>query len=203
MTLKELVIIFSFVFITPAFAQGYYDPVKPNEFGCLEREWGQINPTEADKKFDIENDFDEDGNRISCRNFITPTELNNFFMEIKTAVQHKNKEMLAELIKYPTTTLLDGMVDVAPGERSKVNSRPIKNKQDFLENYDKIMLPTTIKIIQCIQLNNIFAHPYMGTGTTAGEFWFYKHIDTRKLSIYRLSSSPENDKHWLDKKCEW
>ena len=195
--------IFSFVCITPAFAQNYFDPVPPSELGCLEREWGQINPTEADKKFDIENDFDKYGERISCKNFITPTELNNFFTKMKKAVQHRDKEAVADLIPFPIRSSLDGMEDVPEGSRAKSRSRNIKNKQEFIESYDDIMLPTTIKIVQCLQLDNMMAHPNQGPATTLGEIWFYRDFDTRKLSIYRLSSSPEEHKHWLDKECSW
>ena len=203
MTIKLMIVIYSFVFIIPAIAQDYYDPVQPNEFGCLEREWGEINPSEADKEFDIANDFDKYGERISCRNYITPTELNNFFIKIKKAVQNDDKETIAELILYPSHTLLDGREKPNEQNIRKSKSRDIKDKQDFIEHWDEIMLPTTVKIIQCMQLNTIFAHPYMGTGTTAGEIWIYRDVDTRELSLYRLSSSPENDKHWLDQECSW
>ena len=203
MATKLLIVIYSFVLITSAFAQDYYDPVQPNELGCLEREWGEINPTEADKQFDIENDFDESGERISCRNYITPTELNNFFVKIKKAVQQRDKEALADLIRFPSHTLLDGREKPNEQNIRKSKSRDIKDKQDFIEHYDEIMIATTIKIIQCMQLNNIFAHPYMGTGTTAGEIWIYKDVDTRELSVNRLSSRPEDDKHWLDQECSW
>ena len=64
MATKLLIVIYSFVFITSAFAQDYHDPVQPNELGCLEREWGEINPTEADKQFDIEQFFCQ--NKKSC-----------------------------------------------------------------------------------------------------------------------------------------
>lgn len=203
MTLKHLILLFPFVFSMSAYSQGQFDPVKPNEFGCLQREWAQISPTEVEKAFDIANDFDDSGERISCNNFITPTELNNFFVKVKRAVKENNKEALADLVLYPTRTLLDGMENIPEGNRDKVKSRDIKDKKYFIDHYDEIMLPTTIKIIQCLQLNTIFAHPYMGTGTHAGEFWFYRDVDTRKLSIYRLSSRPETDKHWLEKDCSW
>ncbi|MEZ5759186.1 MAG: hypothetical protein R3D86_13280 [Emcibacteraceae bacterium] len=203
----SLLLIWGFI-VFPGYAQEQMKSqddkiVKSLDLGCLPREWAEINPTETEKLFDIENDFDEDGRRISCNNYITPTELNNFFKKVKEATRTNNREALADLIHFPTITLLDGMVENPPDNRATSNSMEIKNKHDFIELYDKIMLPTTVKIIQCMQLNKIFAHPYMGTGTTAGEIWINRDADSRKLSILRLSSRPETDKHWLDEKCSW
>lgn len=199
--MKHLLLIF--ILTATANAQAQSDPVQAVDMGCLEEEWAQINPSEEDKKFDIENDFDKQGNRISCKNYITPTELNAFFSALKNTIKNNNKEGVADLIRFPIRTTLDGMADVPKGTRAKVNSRKIKDRVEFIEKYDEIMLPTTIKIIQCMQLNTIIAIPAYGTGTDLGELWFDHAYGTRETLMITLSSSPDDDKHWLDKKCSW
>lgn len=199
--MKHLVLIF--IFTTIANAQGQPDPAQTAGLGCLEEQWAQINPSDEDKKFDIENDFDGFGNRISCKNYITPTELNIFLLSLKNAVKNKNKEDVAELIKFPLRTSLDGMAEVPKGARAMGNGKIIRDKKQFIAQYDEIMLPTSIKIIQCMQLNTIFSHAAYGTGSHSGEIWLNHAYGTRDTKVVSFSSSPETDKHWLEKECSW
>lgn len=196
-------LILFFLLTISANSQGQSGPDHTVDLGCLEEQWAQINPSEEDKNFDIENDFDKQGNRISCKNYITPSELNRYFIALKTAVKNKNKEDVADLIRFPIITKLDGMVDVSEGARAKVNSKKIQNSVEFIEQYDEIMLPTTIKIIQCMQLNNMMSIPIYGIGTDLGELWFEHAYGTRETLMISISSSPETDKHWLEKECSW
>ncbi|MCB2089879.1 MAG: hypothetical protein KDF58_00420 [Alphaproteobacteria bacterium] len=203
----SLLLILGFI-VFPGFAQEQMKPQddkseKTLDLGCLPREWAEINPTETEKLFDVENDLDKYGVRISCMGHSTPTELNKFFKKVKDATKTEDREALADLIKFPISSLIDGEYEDKLNNRTIINSMVIKDRRDFIDNYENIMLPTTVKIIQCMSLKNIFVHFSQGIATEAGEIWFYPKRGTRELQIIRLSSSPEADKHWLDKKCSW
>ncbi|MCP5381720.1 MAG: hypothetical protein H6912_05065 [Kordiimonadaceae bacterium] len=207
MRLISILLIWEFI-VFPGYAQEQMKSqddkiVKSLDLGCLPREWAGINPTETEKLFDIENDRDKYGDRISCNNHITPTEIYKFFVKVKEATRTKNREALADLIKFPISSLIDGEYEDKLNNRKIINSMVVEDRRDFIDNYENIMLPTTVKIIQCMQLHNIMSHPSQGIATEVGEIWFYPKRGTRELQIIRLSSSPEADKHWLDEKCSW
>ena len=96
--------------------------------------------------------------RYSLQN-VTTTEAETFAKKVKKAIIERNKKWLSDNIHYPITLNFNGK-----------QKRTIKNKKEFLRNYDIIFHSTFIKKVKEFECVDMFCN-YQGLMLGAGEIW--------------------------------
>ena len=84
----------------------------------------------------------------------------DFLLEIQNSLRTGNKEKLASLVYYPITIRLEGNQDTE-----------IKNAEEFIANYDKIVTPEWKTIILAQEPARLFTN-WQGVMVHRGELWF-------------------------------
>jgi hypothetical protein len=85
--------------------------------------------------------------------------LEGFMKKVKNAIVKGDKTWLSERIKYPLVTYLDGKTSVT-----------IKNKNQFLQDFDRIIHPGYRERVKGLCTCNLFAN-YRGAMAGNGEIW--------------------------------
>lgn len=83
----------------------------------------------------------------------------SFFDQLKRDIAQENKDLVAAVVKYPLEVDLEG------------KRAAIKNKQQFIQNYDIIITPKVKKAVATEQFVGMFSN-YRGMMFGNGEIWF-------------------------------
>ncbi|MDF2541745.1 MAG: hypothetical protein K0S47_1463 [Herbinix sp.] len=118
----------------------------------------------------------QDMNRYAVAGIDDPSEFETTFHVLQELIANDKKAEIAEYIAYPISITIDG---------EKVE---IKNEEDFLVNYDKIMTEAVKKAFLDQKVEETFVN-YQGVSVGSGVIWISQIPDQKqKYSIYGINN---------------
>jgi len=176
--------------------------VSAGEQGCLKDRWEEVSSNDKDKEFDLKHDLDKDGGNYSCNSYLSAAEINMFLSELKDAIKANDVKSVAEMVRYPLNVALDETFIDNEGHQ-KHSSFDVKDKQEFIDNYNKIMTASVRKIVDCSTLKNMFAMPSQGVLMANGEFIFGRNfnLEKRTIHIFSVIAGKRSHEKWLHANC--
>lgn len=101
-----------------------------------------------------------------------------FLKELQQYVSDKNQEKISELVAYPIKVKIKSV------------NKTIRDKKEFIENYEKILTPKILKVISDQKYENLFVN-YEGIMIGNGEIWFSgvcKNTDCKEIKITAINT---------------
>jgi len=175
-----------------------------NSLDCLNQEWLYTSPTQEGKEFDLNNDFDINGDPISCYSFLTPSEVRSFISKLADNVNAQNKFAVAELIRFPLRIALSKTY-VSEMGYIKILSFEIQNRDEFLEKYDAIFSENLIESVNCMDLARLNVDSVSGLSIASGRLWFNRTFEgdnQREIKVTSISLDETGYKRWFDQNCK-
>ena len=136
---------------------------------------------------------------------VAQTKIEPILVKLKAGVKDKKVSIFDEIISFP--------LNVSSSERyvskdgyMRVKTKKIQNPKELQKQFDTVFVPSLIRLINCINADNMEYNPYKGFSAAYGSIWFLdirdKVTGTRRFALTSLSTNEKAINKWLSLECK-
>jgi hypothetical protein len=136
---------------------------------------------------------------------VAQTKIEPILVKLKTGVANKDVSVFKDIISFPLNVSSDIRYASKDGYM-RVKTQKIENIQELQDKFDAVFVPSLVRLINCINSENLKYNPYKGFSSAYGSIWFLdirdKVTGIRRFALTSLSTNEKAINKWLSLECK-